>query len=102
MNRRLAMLTELVESGKADAFARYALALEHRKEGRNEVALEVFGALRRDEPDYLPMYFIAGRLLMDLGRDAEARGWLEAGLKVAEGKGDGKTLRELEAALSEL
>ncbi len=102
MNPRLAMLTELVESGKADAFARYALALEHRKEGRNEVALEVFAALRRDEPGYLAMYFIAGRLLMDLGRDAEARDWIEAGLKVAEAKGDGKTLRELEAALSEL
>ncbi len=102
MNRRLAMLTELVESGKADAFARYALALEHRKEGRHDAALALLAALRRDEPSYLPMYYIAGRLLLDLGRDAEARDWLEAGVKVAEQKGDGKTLRELQAALAEL
>ncbi len=102
MNRRLAMLTELVESGRADAFARYALALEHRKAGQHDAALAVFTALRRDEPGYLPMYYIAGRLLLDLGRDAEARDWLAAGVKVADEKGDGKTLRELEAALAEL
>ncbi|MBN2196617.1 MAG: tetratricopeptide repeat protein [Polyangiaceae bacterium] len=102
MNQRLAMLTELVESGKADSFARYALALEHRKARQCDAALAVFAALRRDDPDYLPMYYIAGRLLLDLGRDAEARDWLDAGVLVAQRKGDRKTLGELEAALSEL
>jgi tetratricopeptide (TPR) repeat protein len=102
MNPRLTMLQELVATGKADAFARYALALEHRKAGEHDAALAVFAALRGDEPEYLPMYYIAGRLLLDLGRDAEARDWLEAGVEVAQRKGDGKTLNELEAALAEL
>lgn len=102
MNQRLAMLTELVASGRADAFARYALALEHRKAGDRDTALALLAALRSEEPDYLPMYYIAGRLLLDLHRDAEAREWLEAGMVVAERKGDGKTLGELEAALAEL
>ncbi len=102
MNKRLEMLTELVESGRADSFARYALALEYKKEGRCPEALATFEALRTADPDYLAMYFMAGHLLLDMDREAEARKWFEAGLEVARRQGDGKTLSELEAALAEI
>jgi predicted Zn-dependent protease len=102
MNKRLEMLIGLVESGRADAFARYALALEYKKEGRSDDALAAFEALRAADPGYLAMYYMAGQLLLDMERVVDARRWFEAGIEVARQQGDGKTLSELEAALSEI
>jgi tetratricopeptide (TPR) repeat protein len=101
MNKRLEMLTQLVESGTADSFAHYALALEYKREKRWEEALSTFEALRQKDPSYLPMYYLAGQLLLDLERREDARGWFEQGITVAQQKGDGKTLRELETALED-
>lgn len=102
MNKRLALLEELVRAGKADAFARYALALEYRREGRTEDAVATFRALRADEPAYVPMYLMAGQLLIDAGRGAEARDWLEAGVEAATARGDGKARSELLSALEQV
>lgn len=101
MNKRLAFLVSLVQSGKADSFARYALALEHKKEGNVEEALAAFGDLKGVDPDYVPQYLMAGRMLLEAGRAGEAKGWLEEGLGVARRRGDGKALGELEEALAE-
>lgn len=101
MNKRLQMLTDLVEAGKADSFVRYALALEYKKEKRIDDALQAFEALRTADPNYLPMYYMAGQLLLDLEQPDQARVWFEQGIELARGKGDNKTLRELELALAE-
>jgi predicted Zn-dependent protease len=100
MNKRLEMLEKLLANGQADSFARYALAMEYRKEKRVEDALGAFQALRDADPDYLPMYLMVGQLLLDEGRPAEAKPWLEAGIALARKKGDGKAEAELEAALA--
>jgi len=100
MNKRLEMLEKLLANGQADSFARYALAMEYRNEKRVEDALGAFQALRDSDPDYLPMYLMAGQLLIDEGRPAEAKPWLEAGIALARKKGDGKAEAELEAALA--
>jgi len=100
MNKRLEMLEKLVSGGKADSFARYALAMEYRKEGRVGDALAAFGALREADADYLPMYLMAGQLLIDERRGEEAKGWLSAGIALAKQKGEGKAQAELEAALA--
>lgn len=99
MNKRLEMLEKLVASGQADSFARYALGMEYRNEGRVEDALSTFGALRDSDPQYLPMYLMAGQLLIDQDRREEARPWLVAGMALAKDKGDSKAFAELEAAL---
>lgn len=101
MNKRLAFLVSLVESGKADSFARYALALEYKKEGNIEDALSAFTSLRVADADYVPQYLMAGRMLIESGRAAEAREWLEVGRAVAERRGDGKALGEIEEALAD-
>jgi predicted Zn-dependent protease len=101
MNKRLAMLEQLTASGQGDAFAWYALALEYRRESRAEDALAAFASLRGKFPDYLPMYLMAGQILIELGRGSDARGWLEPGIALARTKGDAKALGELEAALAE-
>jgi predicted Zn-dependent protease len=99
MNKRLELLEKMLASGKADSFARYALAMEYRKEGRVSDALHQFVELRAQDPDYLPMYLMAGQLLIDEHRGPEARAWLEQGIALAKKKGEAKALAELEAAL---
>jgi hypothetical protein len=100
MNKRLAMLEQMVAGGKADSFARYALALEYKKEGRIDEAVRAFESLRSADAAYLPQYLMAGQMLIDCGRGADARSWLEAGIALAQTKGDAKALGELQDALS--
>ena len=98
---RLKMLEKLCASPGADSFAWYALAMEYRKLGRAAEAVSTFGALRERDPGYLPMYLMAGQVLLEQGQQSEARTWLEAGRQVAASKNDSKTLGELEAALAD-
>lgn len=102
MNKRLTFLENLVASGKADAFARYALGMEYKKEGRWDEALATFTALREVEPAYVPQYLMAAAAASDAGRKDEARAWLEQGIGVARRSGDGHALGELESALAGL
>lgn len=100
MNKRLSMLEKLTASGSADSFAWYALALEYRKEARIDDALRTFATLRERDPSYVPMYLMAGQMLVEADRKQEAREWLEAGIALAQSRGDSKTLGELEAELA--
>lgn len=102
MNKRLMFLEQHVASGAADSFAHYGLAMEYRKEGRTDDAVAAFTRLKDKDPDYLPLYLMAGQTLIDAGRSSEAKSWLENGVSVARRKGDTKTLGELESALSTL
>ena len=101
MNKRLSMLVKLVDSGSADSFAHYALALEYRKEQQPEAALDVFGRLRQKDPSYLPMYLMAGQMLVELQRMPEARQWLEAGIQLATQQGNSQALGELQGELAQ-
>ena len=100
MNKRLMFLEQHVAAGGADSFAFYGLAMEYRKEGRMDDAIATFTKLRDKDPSYVPMYLMAGQTLIDGGRGAEAKSWLEAGIEVAKKKGDGHALGELESALA--
>jgi hypothetical protein len=102
VNKRLEMLEKMLASGAADSFARYALAMEYRKEKRVDDSLRTFEALRDTDASYLPMYLMAGQLLIEAERSAEAKPWLEAGIELARQKGDGKAQSELESALASL
>ncbi len=99
MNKRLELLEKMVQSGSGDSFAFYALAMEYRKEDREAQALQTFCALRERDPDYLPMYLMAGQIYVAAARWQQARDWLEAGIALARAKGDHKSLGELEAEL---
>jgi predicted Zn-dependent protease len=100
MNKRLAFLESITQSGKADAFAWYGLAMEYRREGRTEEALATFEKLRGFHPEYLPMYLMAGQTLTEAKRTAEARRWLEAGVRLAGEQNAAHALGELESALA--
>lgn len=100
MNKRLAVLEKMTSSDAADSFAFYGLAMEYRKEGRIDDALATFQRLKAKDPGYLPMYLMAGQMLVEVRRTTEARAWLEAGIDVATARGDTKTLGELESELA--
>ena len=100
MNKRLAVLEKMVNAGGADSFAYYGLALEYRKEGRVEEARQTFESLKAKDPEYLPMYLMAGQLLNEANQGEQARGWLETGIALAQKKGDTKALGELESELA--
>ena len=102
MNKRLELLTRLVDSGSADSFTRYALALEYRKERQPAAAIEVFEQLRQLDAAYLPMYLMAGQVLIELERPDDARQWLQAGIELAQALGDPKALGELRSELEQL
>ncbi len=102
MNKRLAFLEQHCAAGNADSFAFYGLAMEYRKEGRVDDAIATFNKLKDKDPDYVPMYLMAGQTLIDASRTDEARHWLEAGITVAERKRDSHALGELQSALASL
>ncbi|HMA93093.1 MAG TPA: tetratricopeptide repeat protein [Polyangiaceae bacterium] len=99
---RLAFLENLVNEGKADSFARYALALEYDRLARSSESLAAFEALRRDDPSYLPMYLMAAKLLRRLDQGQRATEWVHAGIALAESTGNGHAKSELLDFLEEL
>ena len=102
MSKRLEMLEMLIASGKADSFARYALALEYRSADRIDDALRAFGKLRESDAGYVPMYLQAGAMLSAAGRLDEARAWLQAGIDAARAKGDDHARSEMSDLLERI
>ncbi len=102
MNKRLAFLEQHCASAGADSFAFYGLGMEYRKEGRVDDAIATFNKLRDKDADYIPLYLMAGQTLIDAARGDEAKSWLEAGIAVAQRKGDSHALGELESALASM
>ncbi len=102
MNKRLAFLEQHCASAGADSFAFYGLGMEYRKEGRVDDAVATFTKLKDKDPDYLPLYLMAGQTLIDAGRSVDAKTWLETGIAVAQRKGDSHALGELESALASM
>jgi predicted Zn-dependent protease len=100
MNKRLTYLKQLIDSGKADAFAHYAFAMEYKKEGQIAEAAQAFEQLNQTFPDYVPQYLMAGQMHLDHNQPELARSWLSRGLLVAKQAGDGKAAGEIEAALA--
>lgn len=99
-NKRLLFLEQMLQSGQADSFARYALGMEYRKEGRVEEALRTFSELRALDENYVPQYLMAGQMLLEAGRTEEGKSWLSTGIEVARRQGDSHAESELEAALA--
>ncbi len=85
-----------------DTFLRYSLALELEKEGRHDESLEKLGQLRRDEPPYVPAFFMEAQQLARLGRIAAARDVLRDGIEQARQQGDSHAAGEMSEFLASL
>ncbi len=95
---RLSMLLSLVSTKPNDPFPRYGLAMEYKKLGRNDDAVQAFTDLAEHHPKYVPGYLMHGNLLESMGRGAEARAVYDRGLEVASAAGDDHAESELRAA----
>jgi hypothetical protein len=107
-SKRLEFLRKLVDpdgtgkTGSQDPFHWYGLAMEYRSLARTEEAFATFIKLRARAPDYVPMYLMCGQMLESMGRLAEARAWLTAGVDAARSKQDAHAESELRSALDAL
>ena len=101
-SKRLEFLQKVTSSGTGDPFAWYGLAMEYRSLERHDEALAAFESLRAKDPAYVAMYLMCGQMLEKMGRAADAKAWLSAGLEAARKKGDAHAASELEGALAAL
>jgi hypothetical protein len=86
----------------ADTFLRYSLAMELDKEGQHDASLAKFTELTRDEPPYVPAFFMAGQQLARLNRLEEARAVLRDGVQAAQVQGDFHAAGEMNEFLASL
>jgi predicted Zn-dependent protease len=99
---RTQMLNEVLAQNPNDAFARYGLALEYRKAGQTDRAMEEFRRLLTANPDYTAGYFMAAQTLAEAGRNDEARQMLRDGIASAQRGGNAHAQSEMEALLQDL
>jgi tetratricopeptide (TPR) repeat protein len=85
-----------------DVFLRYSLAMELDKEGDHDASLARFAELTRDDPPYVPAFFMAGQQLARLGRYEEARTVIRDGIQAAKFQGDAHAAGEMSEFLASL
>ena len=83
-----------------DVFLRYSLAMELDKEGDHDASLARLAELARDEPPYVPAFFMAGQQLTRLGRIDEARAFLRNGIEAARVQNNAHAAGEIDLRLS--
>jgi thioredoxin-like negative regulator of GroEL len=101
MSRREKIEAMLAED-PGDTFLRYSLAMELDKEGDHDASLARFAELTRDDPPYVPAFFMAGQQLVRIGRVSEAREILRAGIEAAQAQDDSHAAGEMSDFLATL
>jgi len=102
MNSKMDGLKLVLEQDPTNALARYGLAMEFAGRGETEGALQEFGRLVADHPDYTAGYFMAAQTLAKAGREADAKQQLVDGMACARRTGNQHALREMQAMLDEM
>lgn len=101
MSRREKIEAMLADEPR-DAFLRYSLAMELEKEGDHDASLAKFNDLTRDEPPYVPAFFMAAQQLAKLNRVNEARTYLREGIEAARTQGNAHAAGEMSEFLASL
>jgi hypothetical protein len=101
MSRREKIEAMLVDD-PGDTFLRYSLAMEFDKEGNHDASLTKFAELTRDDPPYVPAFFMAGQQLVRIGRVSEAREILGRGIEAARQQNDAHAAGEMSEFLASL
>jgi thioredoxin-like negative regulator of GroEL len=101
MSRR-EKIEAMLADDPGDTFLRYSLAMELDKEGSHDDSLAKFAELSRDDPPYVPAFFMAAQQLARLQRADEAREILQSGIRAAVEQGDDHAAREMSEFLASL
>jgi tetratricopeptide (TPR) repeat protein len=99
---RKQQLEEMLELDPNDSFLRYGLAMEFAGSGQDEEAVRCLRELLSRDAGYVPAYLQAGRALIRLGEDDQAREILRAGITVASRAGDSHAAGEMTGFLESL
>lgn len=94
---RIEQLTQFIKDDPSDEFLRYARALEYLKADPS-LALKEFETLLTQNPYYLPTYYPAAHLMIELGLEADAERIFREGIKIASLQKNAKTEQELRSA----
>ena len=98
---RIDQLHQFLQEDPGDPFNLYALALEYQKTDKIK-AKELFDQLLLAHKSYIPTYYHAGALSMELKEDDRARQIFEAGIEEAKRQNEVKAMRELQTLRDEL
>jgi len=90
-----------VAEDPTDPFNRYALALELAKTDKPK-AKEIFDQLILSNPDYVPAYYQAALLYLELMLNDEATKMIEAGIIQAKKQNNLKAASELRSLVDEM
>ncbi len=96
---RLENLKNLVAQNPSDPFLLYGLAMEYRRLGELESAIEFFAELVARNPEYVPSYLQYGQALERAGKPDDAKAVYTNGIAAATRKGDQHASSELRGAL---
>jgi hypothetical protein len=102
MTSRREKIEAMLLGDPGDTFLRYSLAMELDKEGDHDASIAKFMELTRDEPPYVPAFFMAGQQLARLGCNDQARSILRGGIEAARNQGDAHAAAEMSEFLSSL
>jgi len=94
---RIKQLLQFSKETPNDPFIKYALALEYL-DAEPLTAKNLFIELLDNFEDYIPTYFHAAHLFIDLDEIEKAKRTFEKGIKLCEKEKDLKTLAELKNA----
>ena len=102
MATRRKKIEAMLEEDPTDTFLRYSLAMELDKESEHDRSLAQLTELTKDEPPYVPAFFMAGQQLTRLDRIAEARSILRDGIEQARTQNDAHAAGEMSEFLASL
>ena len=97
MTPRLQQILQWLENEPNDAFLLYAAATEYKNFDLQK-ATELFELLLTSHPQYLPTYYHAAQLYIDLKNPVKAEITYKNGIALAKQQKEQKTLAELQSA----
>ncbi len=97
MSNRIQQLLQFLQEDPNDEFTHYALALEYQKTDPAK-AKETFENLVSQFPNYLPTYYAAAHLMMELNHPDEAEKLFTTGIALAKAQNNNKARMELQSA----
>jgi len=99
---RLDKLQAFLATDPNDSFTRYAIGLEYGKTNNFAAAVKSLEDLRRDDPGYIPTYYMLAGYYRELGENKAAEVIYRDGILKARAANDLHAASELQAALDEL
>ena len=99
---RIEQIREMLADDPTDIFLRYALAMELGKEDDYSEALNIYEQLTKEQPPYVPAFFMAGQLLARNEKYSAARDYLRDGIEQARAQNDLHAAGEMSEFLTSL